>query len=140
MTYLLDTNACVALINGKPAEVRRRFEAKAAAGTAIATSSIVAFELWYGVAKSTQAERNAGRVNAFLDGPIDVLDFTAEDSVEAGKVRAALESAGRPIGAYDLLIAGQARRRGMRLVTANGAEFGRVTGLKWEDWTDRRSA
>jgi tRNA(fMet)-specific endonuclease VapC len=140
VTYLLDTNACIALINGKPAEVRRRFEVEAAAGTAIATSSIVTFELWYGVAKSAPADKNADRLNAFLGGPIDVLEFTADDSGEAGKVRAALASAGQPIGAYALLIAGQARRRGLRLVTANSAEFGRVTGLQWEDWSDRRSA
>ena len=43
-------------------------------------------------------------------------------------------AAGAPIGAYDLLIAGQARRRGLTLVTANVSEFGRVSGLAWEDW------
>ena len=135
MTYLLDTNACIALINGTPAEVRRRFEAVAAAGAVIGTSSIVASELWYGVAKSARADTNAQRLTAFMAGPIEVLDFGVEDAREAGNVRAALEPVGRPIGAYDLLIAGQARRRGARLVTANGAEFGRVADLQWEDWT-----
>ena len=135
MTYLLDTNACIALINGKPAEVRRRFEGVMAAGAAIATSSIVTYELWYGVAKSARADANAERLTAFLGGPIDVLHFTVEDAREAGKVRAALEAVRRPIGAYDLLIAGQARRLGARLVTANGAEFGRVSDLRWEDWS-----
>jgi predicted nucleic acid-binding protein len=33
-----------------------------------------------------------------------------------------------PIGAYDLLIAGQALRRGLTVVTANTTEFDRVTG------------
>ena len=135
MTYLLDTNACIALINGRPAEVRGRFEAAAASGAPIATSSIVVYELWYGVAKSARAGANAERLAAFLGGPIDVLDFTVEDAYEAGHVRAALEAVGRPIGAYDLLIAGQARRLDARLVTANGAEFGRVTDLRWEDWS-----
>jgi tRNA(fMet)-specific endonuclease VapC len=135
VTYLLDTNACIALINGKPAEVRRRFEAVAATGTVIATSSIVIYELWYGVAKSARVDANADRLTAFLGGPIDVLDFTAEDAREAGNVRAALEAVGRPIGAYDLLIAGQARRLGAHLVTANGGEFGRVSDLLWEDWS-----
>ena len=106
MTYLLDTNACIALINGKPAPVRRRFEAAIAGGAAIATSSVVIYELWYGVAKSAQGDANTERLTAFLGGPIDVLDFTAEDAREAGYVRAALETVGRPIGAYDLLIAG----------------------------------
>jgi len=135
VTYLLDTNACIALINGKPVAVRRQFEAVAATGAAIATSSIVAYELWYGVAKSARADDNADRLTAFLGGPIDVLDFTVEDAREAGSVRADLEAVGRPIGAYDLLIAGQARRLGARLVTANGAEFRRVSGLRWEDWS-----
>jgi tRNA(fMet)-specific endonuclease VapC len=137
VTYLLDTNACIALINGKPAEVRRRFESVAAGGAAIATSSIVTCELWYGVAKSARANANADRLAAFLGGPIDVIDFTEEDAREAGNVRAALEAVGRPIGAYDLLIAGQARRLGARLVTANGSEFGGVADLRWEDWSGR---
>ena len=138
MTYLLDTNACIALINGNPAEVRRRFEVVTTAGAAIATSSVVVFELWYGVARSARPNANAERLSAFLGGPIDVLDLEAEDAREAGKVRAALEAVGRPIGAYDLLIAGQALRRGARLVTANGAEFRRVADLEWEDWTVRQ--
>ena len=138
--YLLDTNACIALINGKPIEVRRRFEEASAASDAIAISSIVVFELWYGVAKSTRVEANAERLAAFLAGPIDVLEFTTDDARESGEMRAALEAVGRPIGAYDLLIAGQARRRGARLVTANGGEFGRVANLRWEDWSARLSA
>jgi len=49
-------------------------------------------------------------------------------------VRAQLERVGRPIGAYDLLIAGQALQRGYTLVTANAREFARVKGLRWENW------
>ena len=58
MTYLLDTNACTALINGSPEQVRRRFERECAAGAAMATSSITVFELWYGVRKSQRREAN----------------------------------------------------------------------------------
>jgi predicted nucleic acid-binding protein len=43
-----------------------------------------------------------------------------------------------PTGAYDVLLAGQARRRGATLVTSNVGEFDRVAGLKWEDWTVSR--
>ena len=35
---------------------------------------------------------------------------------------------------FDLLIAGQALRHQVTLITANGREFGRVKGLEWEDW------
>jgi tRNA(fMet)-specific endonuclease VapC len=45
-----------------------------------------------------------------------------------------LARAGTPIGPYDALIAGQARRRGATLVTANQREFARVPGLKTGDW------
>jgi tRNA(fMet)-specific endonuclease VapC len=56
----------------------------------------------------------------------------------AGEVRAALERAGTPIGAYDVLIAGQALRHGATLVTANVTEFARVNGLTWKDWAASR--
>ena len=134
MSYLLDTNACIALINGKPPPVRVRLREAVAAGTDVAVSAVVAFELWYGVAKSARRAANAGRLEAFLAGPLDLLPFDDGDARAAGEVRAALEASGTPIGAYDLLIAGQALRRRMTLVTANVAEFSRVAGLAWEDW------
>ena len=49
-------------------------------------------------------------------------------------MRAELEAAGKPIGAYDVLLAGQARRLGATLVTSNVREFQRVVDLRWEDW------
>lgn len=134
MTYLLDTNACVALINGTPKEVRRRFRRAVARQATVLVSSVVGFELWYGVAKSQRREANTERLNAFLAGPLEWIDFDEDDAREAGTVRAELERAGKPIGAYDVLIAGQARRRHARLVTSNAREFDRVAGLKWEDW------
>jgi tRNA(fMet)-specific endonuclease VapC len=134
MTYLLDTNACIALINGKPAAVRTRFQRVIRKGARVSVSTIVAFELWYGVAKSSQKEKNTNRLEIFLSGPLGLLPFDEEDAKAAGKVRAEIEAAGRPIGAYDLLIAGQALRRKMTLVTANTKEFQRVPALAFEDW------
>jgi tRNA(fMet)-specific endonuclease VapC len=132
--YLLDTNACIALINGDPTAVRVRMQKASAAGAHILVSSIALFELWYGVAKSKKQDFNRKRVEAFLSGPVLVLPFEGEDSRVAGSVRAAIESAGKPIGAYDLLMAGQALRDGLTLVTSNVAEFSRVKGLNWQDW------
>ena len=138
MTYLLDTNACIALINGTPKDVRRRFQRAIAKKATMLVSSVVAFELWYGVAKSQRREANTQRLQAFLAGPLEWTLFDEEDAREAGAVRAELEIAGRPIGAYDVLIAGQARRRGATIVTSNVGEFDRVTGLKWADWAVSR--
>jgi tRNA(fMet)-specific endonuclease VapC len=134
MDYLLDTNACIALINGDPATVRTRMQKAAAAGAHILVSSIALFELWYGVAKSKKQDFNRKRLEAFLAGPVLVLPFEDDDSRVAGSIRAALESAGKPIGAYDLLMAGQALRHSLTLITANVAEFSRVKGLNWQDW------
>jgi tRNA(fMet)-specific endonuclease VapC len=64
-----------------------------------------------------------------------VLDYDRDDALEAGRVRALLASQGRPIGPYDTLIAGQALRHGLVLVTANTREFERVPGLVCEDWS-----
>lgn len=137
-TYLLDTNACIALINGTEANVRRRFLRAVARDSVVLLSSIVAFELWYGVAKSQRKDSNRQRLEAFFAGPLEWTLFDEDDAQAAGTVRAELETAGTPIGAYDVLLAGQARRRGAILVTSNTKEFVRVAGLKWEDWAVSR--
>jgi tRNA(fMet)-specific endonuclease VapC len=64
--------------------------------------------------------------------------FDEDDARAAGAVRAELETIGKPIGAYDVLLAGHARRRGATLVTSNAKEFERVVGLKSEDWVVAR--
>jgi tRNA(fMet)-specific endonuclease VapC len=134
VTYLLDTDACIALINGRPPLVRERFRRAVSDGGDFAISSIVSFELWYGVAKSTSKEANRKRIETFLAGPIEVLSFDEDDAANAGEIRAYLEAAGTPIGAYDLLIAGHAMRHKAVVVTANVSEFSRIRGLVWENW------
>ena len=134
MDYLLDTNACIALINGNPPFVRGHMHTATASGAHILVSSVALFELWYGVAKSTKQDFNRKRLEAFLAGPILVLPFDEADSRVAGKLRSDLEAAGKPIGAYDLLMAGQALRHQVTLVTSNVSEFSRVKGLHWQDW------
>jgi tRNA(fMet)-specific endonuclease VapC len=134
VSYLLDTNACIALMNGTPAVVRNRFEQAIRGGLRVYISSIVAFELWYGIAKSARTEVNTRRLETFLSGAVIALPFDNEDSRAAGSIRSGLEAAGKPIGAYDYLIAGQAMARQLTLVTANVSEFSRVKGLAWQDW------
>lgn len=134
MAYLLDTNVCIVLINGTSDLARKRFSRALDSGEQIWVPSVAVFELWYGVAKSAHTDANARRLKLFLEGQVRVLGFDEEDARQAGEIRNTLERIGRPIGTYDVLIAGQARRRGLTLVTANAKEFGRVKGLAWEDW------
>ena len=137
MSYLLDTNACIALLNGKPTAVRSRFEKAMGQDLQIFVSSIVTFELWYGVAKSARVEMNTQRLDLLFSSQIFILSFENEDSRAAGWVRAELEAAGKSIGSYDYLIAGQALARNLTLVTANVSEFSHIKGLAWQDWAKR---
>jgi tRNA(fMet)-specific endonuclease VapC len=135
VNYLLDTNAVIALLKDQPPNVRNRLRRLVRRGVSIAVSTIVLYELWYGVARSQRRRENAERLRVFLSGNIDVARFDEDDAVTAGDLRAALETAGTPIGPYDLLIAAQALRSSATLVTANVSEFARVRGLDWQDWT-----
>jgi tRNA(fMet)-specific endonuclease VapC len=137
VNYLLDTNAVIALLKNQPATIRRRLRRAGAKGASIATSSIVLFELWYGVARSERRRENTERLRVFLSGAVSLVPFDEEDAAIAGDLRATLEASRTPIGPYDLLIAAQALRIGATLITANVAEFARVRGLVWQDWTTK---
>jgi tRNA(fMet)-specific endonuclease VapC len=137
VSYLLDTNAVIALLKDEPAIFRKRLRRAVSRGAAIAVSSIVLYELWYGVARSARRRENAERLRVFLSGGIEVSGFDEEDAKIAGDLRATLEGAGTPIGPYDLLIAAHALRTGATLVTANIAEFTRVPGLQCQDWSTK---
>jgi tRNA(fMet)-specific endonuclease VapC len=136
VSYLLDTNACIVLINGTSDVLRGKFDRVATAGDRLYISSLVMFELWYGVYKSSRAEFNSQRLNTFLKGPITLLEFDENDARSAASVRAVLKRKGKPIGSYDVLLAGQAICRRLTLVTANVSEFSRVKELVWQDWAN----
>lgn len=128
MKYLPDTNAFIAIMKGDPKMLERMREKPP---SDFGMPSIVRFELLYGAYKSQRIEANVARVEAF---PFEVLEFDPEDAAEAGQIRAQLALQGTPIGPYDVLIAGQARARGLTVITHNTKEFERVPGLHIEDW------
>ncbi|MBS0570702.1 MAG: type II toxin-antitoxin system VapC family toxin [Proteobacteria bacterium] len=127
--YLLDANVVIALLNDPRSSVAARLRRHKPANIAI--SSIVIHELFYGAFKSARAVQNVALVDSLR---FEVLEFDREDARHAGEIRAALALAGTPLGPFDVLIAGQARARGMILVTHNGREFKRVPDLRMEDW------
>ena len=139
MKYLLDSNACIAIINKKASQ---KFEiclndALERAGK-LFVPSVGAHELWFGVAKSDRVQVNGYNLEQFLKAPFQILAFDKDDARMSGEIRAELARRGTPIGPFDTLIAGQALARGMTLVTANVREFSRVDGLRLEDWTQER--
>ncbi|AVA20089.1 MULTISPECIES: type II toxin-antitoxin system VapC family toxin [unclassified Rhizobium] len=128
MKYLLDSNAVIALMKGHTgfvSELRRHKPQD------FAISAIVAHELFYGAYKGQRVADNLVRVDALQ---FETLDFDREDARVAGEIRANLASLGTPIGAYDVLIAGQAVARDLILITRNVREFERVHKLRFEDW------
>ena len=133
MSYLLDTNACIAALNGRPALVVERLAETRAHRKVISISTMVLTELWYGVSKSEHVERNTRLLEAFIQ-PFQVLVFDSEDARIAGDIRTRLERLGTPVGPYDCLIAAQAVRHNLTVVTANTREFERVKGLRLENW------
>ena len=86
MEYLLDTNACIALIDRTSELVRKRFSKAVESGEPVWVPSVSLYELWYGVAKSVQTEANTLRLKMFLAGPVQVLEFGEEDARCAGEI------------------------------------------------------
>lgn len=132
--FCLDTNVVIGVLTGRAPHLVARLAAELRLGAPPAIPAIVLFELCYGAAKSAFPDRNLARLDDFLTATPQILSFDAADAAEAGDIRAFLETQGKPIGPYDVLIAAQVRRRGAALVTTNRREFERVPGLIVTDW------
>ena len=130
MTYLLDTNICIYIINEQPARVLQRLIQ--AGRESLAISTVTVAELAFGVAKSTRPETRAKLENFLSKFPI--LDWDQDAAWIYGNVRKTLEAKGQRIGERDLLLASQALALDATMVTNNTREFERVEGLKLENW------
>ncbi len=119
----------ISLLNDTTSPIARRVRRHAPRDFGV--SAVVMHELYYAAFKSQRVEQNVARVEGLQ---FSVLEFDDEDARQAGQIRAHLASKGTPIGSFDVLIAGQARARGLMLVTHNTSEFQRVPGLSVEDW------
>jgi tRNA(fMet)-specific endonuclease VapC len=128
---LLDTNICIYIARSHPVTVARRF-ARAAPGS-LGVSIITWGELCFGAARSNDPSRAHSLLEQF-SRVVEVMPLPAVAGRYYGKVRAALQRAGAPIGNNDLWIAAHALALGVPLVSNNPNEFERVPGLKLENW------
>ncbi|GAB4338480.1 MAG: type II toxin-antitoxin system VapC family toxin [Leptolyngbyaceae cyanobacterium] len=128
--YVLDTNTVIYYFKGM-GQVKTHLETTLA--TDIAIPTIVLFELYVGLEKSTDSDKRRQQLNALLSH-INVLSFTREMAEVAANIRVQLEQKGQPIGPFDGLIAGTALAQRATLVTHNTREFQRVEGLSIVDW------
>ena len=127
--YLLDTNICVALMQGNPATVAK-FDAKS---LECYLPTIVLAELYKGVYCSRQIERHLSEVNLFVR-EMEIVPFDGDAAAEFGIIQGELRRMGRPTGELDALIAAVARSRGDIVVTHNTRDFINIPGLQLEDW------
>ena len=132
LQYLLDTDMCIYLLNGD----RRVKNRVAQTGLeAISVSILTVGELYFGAYNSEKVEANLDRVRAFLSPPgpsvLPIDDAAAECF---GRFKTELRRGGKPIGDMDLLIAGVAASRDLKVVTNNTEHFNRITDISLENW------
>jgi tRNA(fMet)-specific endonuclease VapC len=130
---MLDTDIVIYTIKNRPEAARIAFRKHAGQ---MCISSVTWGELVYGAEKSSQPERNLADIEG-LAARLEVMSFDTKAGAHFGQVRAELYRAGKPIGPYDMMIAGHARALGLVLVSNNLREFERVPGLRVENWIDR---
>lgn len=126
--YMLDTDTCIYTIKRKPLEVRRMFNIHSGA---ISISTVTLGELVHGVEKSDNQRLNRITLEGFV-GRLEVINYDEAAAYQFGQLRHELK--GQEIGPYDFMIAAHARSLGLTLITNNTREFGRVEGLRVENW------
>jgi tRNA(fMet)-specific endonuclease VapC len=131
--YMLDTDISSYIMKRSDDNVLRRLQRVAVSDVCI--SAITSAELMYGVEMSPRREKDQAALDEFLRY-VAVLDYPATAALDYAVIRADLKRRGTLIGANDLLIAAHARCLGLTLVTNNTREFGRVHGLRIENWTE----
>ena len=131
MTYMLDTNICIYLINKKSQKVISRFKKEEPGNIGI--SSITLSELKFGAHNSSNVRKNLLAVDKFT-APLHILNYDDNAADSYGSIRAFLKKTGNPIGPMDTLIAAHAIATQCILITNNVREFKKVKGLELQNW------
>jgi len=131
VSFILDTNVCIRLLNDRDSPVARRLAS--VPRNEVVLCSISKAELYYGAYRSKRREANLALLRRFLK-EFATLAFDEKCEEVYGVIRAQLAVAGTPVGPNDLLIAAIALANEATLVTHNTAEFGHGSGLRIEDW------
>lgn len=128
--YVVDTNTLIYFFKGI-GKVSNKLLSVSPKNIGI--PSVVLFELEYGIAKSSAPKKRQQQLEE-LSSLVSILPFGSAAAKLSADIRAKLEKQGRPIGPYDLLIAGTVLSVNGILVTNNTKEFSRVPQLKVENW------
>lgn len=125
---VFDTNFLIDLLRGKPgtSEIADLYEHPK-------TTSINAFELYYGAWRSSKPEQSLSEVNSLLNS-IDILGLDMPASQKAAEIHALLVNSGKTLDVQDILIAGIVIANNEELVTRDINHFNRIPGLKYSSW------
>ncbi len=94
-------------------------------------AAITVAELWHGVERATGAQRAKRRqyLQTIL-GSLPIVPYTEQTAYEHARIWAELETSGKMIGYYDVIVAATALERGSEVATFNQRHFVHVKGLK----------
>jgi tRNA(fMet)-specific endonuclease VapC len=130
---LLDTNVISDMMRNLQgvAAQRARTASQTRGSEALCTSIVVQCELEFGLARKSNPRLDVA-YRAVMES-VDVLPLGPDVASHYARLRTALEAAGQPMGANDLLIAAHALSLNAILVSADAA-FERIPGLQLENW------
>lgn len=94
-------------------------------------AAITVAELWHGVERAIEPHKSKRReyLEAVL-AALPIVAYTEQTAYKHARIWAQLQSAGKMIGSYDLIVAATALERGSEVATFNQRHFTRVKGLK----------
>jgi tRNA(fMet)-specific endonuclease VapC len=97
----------------------------------IQIAAITIAELWHGVERASSAYRveRQDYIRKILS-LVKILSYTEVTALRHARIWAELESSGKMIGSYDLIVAATALERGSAVATFNQRHFTQVRGLK----------
>jgi len=127
----LDSDLLVAILRGKE-EVRTIVEALDEESKG-ATTSVNAFELFFGANRSAMKEENTKQASKLLER-LTVFPLDLSSSRKAADISAKLVTKGQAIDFRDAMIAAIALENDLTLVTRNISHFKRIKDLKTEKW------
>ena len=94
-------------------------------------AAITAAELWHGAERAIGAHRiRRERYLRPILEKLPIIPYTETTAFEHARIWAALESSGKVIGYYDLIVAATALERGSAVATFNHRHFSRIRRLK----------
>ena len=131
--YLLDTDTVIYILKGHPIVEQNLREN---AHETMKVSVITLMELYYGAFKSKKVTSNLAKVKT-IENALEILPVGQEITEIFGMEKARLESYGKPLDDFDLVLGCSALAYNLTLVTNNSKHFKRIESLRIVNWVER---